>query len=532
MTDALLAPHFQQWQQFIAMAPPGDPEARFAAFEQCAQRGAVLIAKDQTVKRVVFDKLIEIASHHSNFGRDWQAIEAFVADAISNEPPDIDLERPWTDFDEIVERLAREREERERRKGNGRPPPPPPEPPPPEPQPPRPEPQPPPPKPPQEDLGEWDAGDDPGPIPPREWLLANQFCRRYISSLVAAGGVGKSALRLLQYISLALGRSLCDEHVFLRCRVLLLSLEDDDQELQRRIEAILLNFKIARSDLKGWLFCACPKRKKLAVNNNKNRTAGPLEREIRAAVERRKPDLVALDPFVKTHALTENEAGDMDFVCDLLASMASEFNIAVDSPHHVHKGTITPGDADAGRGSSGIKDAGRLIYTLVPMSEAEANMFGVSLEQRRRYIRLDSSKVNIIPPSSAATWFQLIGEPIGNGTPEYPSGDTVQVAVPWTPPNVWAGTSIATINIILTEIDRGLDNGQRYSAGNAKDRHAWHVVQRHYSDKTESQCREIIKKWVATGLLKIEDYEDPEQRKTRKGLRVDNTKRPGPIDDA
>ena len=34
-------------------------------------------------------------------------------------------------------------------------------------------------------LDEWDAGDDPGPIPPREWLLGNQFCRTFISSIVA-----------------------------------------------------------------------------------------------------------------------------------------------------------------------------------------------------------------------------------------------------------------------------------------------------------------------------------------------------------
>ena len=26
------------------------------------------------------------------------------------------------------------------------------------------------------DLGEWDAGDNPGPISPRQWLLSNQFC--------------------------------------------------------------------------------------------------------------------------------------------------------------------------------------------------------------------------------------------------------------------------------------------------------------------------------------------------------------------
>src|SRR6476619_1759865 len=88
-------------------------------------------------------------------------------------------------------------------------------------------------------LDEWDAGDDPGPIPPRQWLLGNQFCRGFISSIVAAGGTGKSALRLVQLISLAIGRPLCGQHVFRRCRVLLISLEDDHNEMERRIKAVL-----------------------------------------------------------------------------------------------------------------------------------------------------------------------------------------------------------------------------------------------------------------------------------------------------
>jgi RecA-family ATPase len=82
---------------------------------------------------------------------------------------------------------------------------------------------------------------DPGPIKPRPWLLGNQFCRGFISSLFAAGGVGKSAVRLLQFMSMALNRPLCGQHVFRRSRALLISLEDNDDELQRRIQAVLLH---------------------------------------------------------------------------------------------------------------------------------------------------------------------------------------------------------------------------------------------------------------------------------------------------
>jgi hypothetical protein len=231
---------------------------------------------------------------------------------------------------------------------------------------------------------------------------------------------------------------------------------------------------------------------------------------------------------VKTHALEENSSGDMDFVCDLLARFSVEYNIAIDSPHHVHKGTLTPGDADSGRGSSSIRDAGRLVYTLTPMAEDEARMFGIAAEDRCSYVRLDSAKVNITAKSGKPTWFRLVGVPIGNGTPEYPNGDTVQVVEPWTPPDTWADISPITLNAVLDDIDRGLANGQLYSdASNVgDDRAAWKVVERHCPNKTEAQCREIIKTWVKNGLLYHAEYDDPVQRKKRLGLRVNAAKRP------
>jgi hypothetical protein len=41
-----------------------------------------------------------------------------------------------------------------------------------------------------------------------------------------------------------------------------------------------------------------------------------LEKSLRAAIERLRPDLIVLDPFVKLHALEENDNGAMDFVCE------------------------------------------------------------------------------------------------------------------------------------------------------------------------------------------------------------------------
>jgi len=217
----------------------------------------------------------------------------------------------------------------------------------------------------------------------------------------------------------------------------------------------------------------------------------------------------------------------MDFVCDLLVRLAIEYDIAVDAPHHTKKGQIAAGDADAGRGASSQRDAGRLVYTLTRMTEEEGKTFGIKPEEQKLYVRLDSGKVNIAPPSHEAVWFKLVGVPIGNGTPDYPNGDDVQTVARWHPPQTWANISSAQLNAALTDIDAGKPNGQRYSnVGAAQDRAAWSVLQKHIPSKTEGQCREIIKTWVKNGVLKVEDYDDPVDRKTRRGLFVDSTRRP------
>jgi hypothetical protein len=73
-----------------------------------------------------------------------------------------------------------------------------------------------------------------------------------------------------------------------------------------------------------------------------------------------------------------------------------------------------------------------------------------------------------------------------------------------------------------------LPDGNRYTnAPKADDRAVWKIVAKHSPDKTEGQAREIIKVWVKNGVLFSEEYQNLTTRKMVKGLRVDNSKRPG-----
>ena len=171
----------------------------------------------------------------------------------------------------------------------------------------------------------------------------------------------------------------------------------------------------------------------MELNNRGSPVVGKLQGKLKGLISHYKADLIGIDPFVKTHAVGENDNVLIDKVTKVLVDLSHEMNIAADVPHHVSKALKNdsePGDANRGRGASAMKDAARLVYTLNVMTKDEAKTFGIKEEDRWAYVRMDKGKVNIVPPSRQAKWFHLIGVPIGNVTEIYPNGDEVQVIHP------------------------------------------------------------------------------------------------------
>ena len=374
-----------------------------------------------------------------------------------------------------------------------------------------------------------DAGEDAAPISPRGWLLGNTFCRCFISGLLAQGAGGKTALRIAQALALATGRQITGEHVFLRCRVLIVSLEDNLDELRRRVRAARLHHGISAEDLKGWFFLWAPAGSKVAEQREGSRAVvpGELERLLRTEIIERQIDLVMIDPLVKAHGCEENDNTAIDAVAIILARLAADLNCAVDTLHHERKGAADAGDSNRGRGASSFRDAARLLYTVTGMTDAEREQFGLTEAERRSLIRLDSAKVNISPPSIEARWFRIVGVPLGNGTELYPRGDEVPTVEPWVQPDLWREITATVANDILDQIERGPSDGRRYSPAKQTpdDRAAWRVVQERCPTLSEKQCKAVIVQWTKAGMLESRDYLDPLLRKSRAGLFV--TKRPG-----
>ena len=178
-----------------------------------------------------------------------------------------------------------------------------------------------------------DAGDiDVTTIAPRGWLLGVTFCRKFISGLIAEGGGGKTAIRCAQYLAAATGRKLTGEHVHVRSRVLIVCLEDDLDEVKRRIGAAMLHHGVTPEQIKGWLYYCTPKGLKLLQTDARGgRAIGVLHSELRKIIAELKIDLVAIDPFVKSHGVEENDNNAIDEVCIMLAQIADEYDLQLTS---------------------------------------------------------------------------------------------------------------------------------------------------------------------------------------------------------
>ena len=372
---------------------------------------------------------------------------------------------------------------------------------------------------------------DPASIPPREWLLGTRLVRRFVSLLVAPGGVGKSALALASAASLAAGRNILDEHVHHSVPAWVLNLEDPAEELHRRLAALMRLHGTADSELAGRLFLhhGRERRVQLAQAQGFGAIAFPDRDAVAQEARIHGIGLIVVDPFVKSHGLDENDNVQMDAAATAWAEVADRADAAVLLVHHTRKSgaNTAEGGAEAARGAKSLTDAARSASLLAAMTAAEAERLGVPASERWRHVRLDDAKANLAP-LAAARWFRLATVALGNATPAYPHGDQVAAIEPWRPASPWAAHSPSDLNQVLDRIAAGPAPGCRYAPtrrGRASTRWVGCVLMRELG-KAEEQAAAMVDAWLKTGLLVAGAYHDAEQRRVRMGVSVDDRRRP------
>lgn len=294
-------------------------------------------------------------------------------------------------------------------------------------------------------------------IPPRQWLFGQHLIRGFLSLTVAPGGLGKSSMVLVEALAMATGKPLLGDKPPNPLRVWAWNGEDPREEIERRIAAACLHYKIQPDDIADRLMIDSGRDVpiKIATANGAGvQVAKPVSEAMIVAIRQSAVDVLIVDPFVTSHEVPENDTTAMNAVVAQWRMIADATGCAIELVHHTSKaGAMNADDFGvyASRGAGALIDGVRSARVLSRMREDEAEKFGIE-DAPASYFRVTMGKANLAPPEKA-TWRRMIGVRLGNGRDWWQDGDTVGVCLPWTPPDAFAGISVKDLKRVQDAIE-------------------------------------------------------------------------------
>jgi RecA-family ATPase len=273
--------------------------------------------------------------------------------------------------------------------------------------------------------------------PRREWVLAQHYMLGTITATVAPGGLGKSSLDLIEALSMALGRDLLHgEELRYRSRVWYHNAEEKLEELERRVLAACKHYGITYEDLEGWFFLTGREQEiKVGAGQGQLKIDKSVVKQLTDSISDDEIEVAIFDPLIALHGTTEKSNENMRGICEVFAKIADVTGCAIEITHHTRK--MQPGQeeltASDSRGAGAIMDAVRSMRVLNRMTDSEASKLGLDSMERRRFMRLDRDKANMVP-ADAAVWLKFESVLLDNGDEaEGIPGDNVGVVVRWEP---------------------------------------------------------------------------------------------------
>ena len=363
-------------------------------------------------------------------------------------------------------------------------------------------------------------------IAPWEWLYGQHLLRGEVAGTVATGGTGKSTSSIVEALAMTSGRALLGQTVSTPRRVVLINLEDTHNSMEKRIAAAMRHYGLTPKDIGGRLIVMGKNDLNIKIKVARQLRSGDVERNelvIRALTQLvvdNHGDVLSLDSLVRTHRVNENDNSAMQEVVECYEDVAVGARCAVHLWHHTRKLGGERATVEAARGASAFIDACRSGRVFETMSEKEHKQLldiAPDMLPPGYYFRSFNGKRSFAPPADRSDWFKIESMELANG-------DNVGVVTPWVYPASMAAVPPDIAKKIIAEIGRGMPDKQRFSNhGAAAKRSAWPIVQRYCPDKTKDQCRLIVKGWIEKGLLYEDNYDDPTDRKPRKGLFAQNS---------
>lgn len=170
------------------------------------------------------------------------------------------------------------------------------------------------------------------PIPPRKWHVDGLIPGNTVTILGGDGGTGKSLLALQLAVSTVTGTRWVNRGVDQPGKALVLSAEDDNEELHRRLSDICKSHDVPMSTLGKLLVRSMAGEDALlAVLDRKTNALKPtaLYAEICNTIDRERPKLVIFDTLADLHAGNENDRAHGRQFIGMLRHLAIEYECAV-----------------------------------------------------------------------------------------------------------------------------------------------------------------------------------------------------------
>lgn len=343
---------------------------------------------------------------------------------------------------------------------------------------------------------------DPTTIPPRRFIYGRHYIRKFVSLTLAPGGVGKSSLAIVEALAIATGRALLGILPDARANVWLWNGEDPSEELDARVAAVMLHFGISPEEVEGRLFIDNGRDTPLVIARQEKAgtvVAEPVVADLVATIRENEIGVVIVDPFVSSHRVTENDNNAVDTVAKTWNRIAELTGCAVELIHHVRKTGANEITVEDGRGAIALHGAARSARVLNPMTQDEAELFGV--ENRRLHFRVTNGKSNLAPPPEKSDWHKIEGVEIGNG-------DSIAVITSWQLPELTSGVTPQH----MEEVRRRLGEKPMRKDPRSPEWAGYmvaHVLGADLEAKGErARVNRCLSMWVASGAIRVEKRPD------------------------
>ncbi|MGA7310501.1 MAG: AAA family ATPase [Pseudolabrys sp.] len=279
-------------------------------------------------------------------------------------------------------------------------------------------------------------------IPRWDFLYGRHLLRRTVSGTAATGSTGKTSMSLVEALAMASGKPLLGEEVPRPLRVLLICLEDNRNAMDKRIAAAMKHHRLTPKDIGGRLFVKAKAEISFKIAKQKKgdtKVDSAFVEEMIKQLRANKIDVLSIDPFLKTHGVSENDNTAIGAVVDAYDEIAERADGGISLWHHTRKGNALGATVDSARGASAFIDACRSVRILETMTSEEAAK--QKIDNAKPYFRAFSGKLNFAPASEKSTWYRIAGVPILNGSSAHISanggngGDDVGVVEAWELPS-------------------------------------------------------------------------------------------------